>query len=381
MARIAMLTSEFPPFHGGIGSYARELAAAAAAAGHDVTVLAPDYGQDFAAIDAELPFRMVRFHSDVPTMRTLPRRAVETWRLLGRERFDIIHAVDWPFYIPLRLSSGRLHGARVLLTAHGSEIVYMQAAHRRWMLNAIGFWRSGWASWIANSRYTAELLRRGLPRVRAENVRAIPLGLAESWRSASIDREVARTRFAAAADRFVIASLGRIVPRKGHGVIAAALKRVPEELARRIDWWVIGPPIDLAHANALKAATATLPIRAEWLGALPDEEVKARLSAADLFCLPGYQDNHGKVEGFGLVFLEAASLGLPSIASLSGGIPEAVEDGATGLLVPERDEAALAAAIERLIRDPNLRAQLAVAAKAKADAASWDGVMRRTYNL
>jgi phosphatidylinositol alpha-1,6-mannosyltransferase len=377
--RIALITSEFVPFHGGIGTYARELATAAAVAGHAVTVLAPDYGRDCTGIDADFVFRVVRFSSGPAAMRSLPQRIAAAMRLLENAQFDIVHAVDWPFYIPLRIAAGRLNGGRALLTAHGSEIVYMKASRRRWMLGAIGFWRQGWVSWIANSLYTADLLCKTFPQVSANHVHAVPLALAESWRTAGTERGAARGALGVETDRFVMVSLGRVVPRKGHGVVASALALLPPEVSAQIDWWVIGPLLDAVHADRLKAATAALPSRTEWLGALPDLEVKLRLSAADLFCLPGYQDKGGKVEGFGLVFLEAGALGVPSVATRSGGIPEAVEDGITGLLVPERDEQAVAAAIERLVREPELRARLAAGAKAKADAARWSDVMHQTY--
>lgn len=376
-----MLTSEFLPFNGGIGAYARELALAAAAAGHEVTVLAPDYGADCIDVDAALPFRVIRYQSGPATMRTLPVRIAKARHLLQCDQFDIVHAIDWPFFIPLRLARRSIRGARALLTVHGSEILYMQAAKRRWMLDLIGFWQRDWAGWIANSRYTADLLRRSFPQVPAEQIRAIPLGLAESWKAGRIDRDVARAALAVGDDRIVMVSLGRVVPRKGHGVIAAALARLPRELAANIDWWIIGPLLDKEHAGSLRSATTGLAVRTDFLGSLPDGDVKLRLSAADLFCLPGYQAPDGAVEGFGLVFLEAGAYRVPSIASRSGGIPEAVEHGQTGLLVPERDEVALADAIMRLASDASLRTRLAEGARAKAGAATWEAVMRETYNV
>lgn len=379
VAKIALLTSEFAPFHGGIGAYARELATAASGAGHDVIVLAPDYGEDCSKIDLALPFRIKRFASGSPTMRELPLRILETWRLLGQENFDIVHAVDWPFFIPVRLAMWRVHGARILLTVHGTEIIYMQAFKRKLMLNAIGFWRPGWAEWIANSRYTADLLVDRFPRVRPQRVRTIPLGVAPQWKAGRTDRRTARTALNVTDDRMVIVSLGRIVPRKGHGVIAEALALLAPETAAKIDWWVIGPIIDKDHAGRLSSAARGCISNTVFFGGLPDSEARLRLSAADLMCLPGYQDADGQVEGFGIVFLEAGAYGVPSIATRSGGIPEAVEDGVTGLLVPERDPKALAEAITRLANDEKLRASMGIAAHAKADAATWYAAMQQSY--
>jgi starch synthase len=73
----------------------------------------------------------------------------------------------------------------------------------------------------------------------------------------------------------------------------------------------------------------------------------ATIAAAELFVLPSRQ------EPFGIVLLEAASLGTPVVASRVGGIPEIVEDGRTGVLVPPEDPGVLAAAIHALLRDPD----------------------------
>lgn len=374
--KILLLTSEFLPFRGGIGTYARELAGAATKAGHQVVVAAPDYGADQSAADAVLPYRVVRFPGAVPSMRGLPRRIMVARRLAAAERFDVVHAADWPFFIPARLLPRRT-APRRLLTLHGTEVIYMQHARRRRLLDLIGFWRRGWARWVANSRYTRDLALAAFP-LAPEDVAAVPLGVADDWRAGRADRTEARASLGL-GDEAVIVSLGRVVPRKGHAVLAEALALLPPALAARARWWVIGPSVDGEHAEALRARAATLPVATEFLGMLPDDEVRRRLSAADLFCLPGYQDEEGRVEGFGLVFLEAGAYGVPSVATRSGGIPEAVEDGVTGLLVPERDALALARALERLIADEPLRLRMAAAAEARAAAATWHCVMEDTY--
>jgi glycosyltransferase involved in cell wall biosynthesis len=264
-----------------------------------------------------------------------------------------------------------------MLTLHGTEVIYMQHARRRRLLDLLGFWQPGWARWIGNSRYTRDLALRAFP-LAPRDVAAVPLGVADEWRAGRVDRTRARASLGL-GDEAVIVSLGRLVPRKGHAVLAEALALLPPALAAHVRWWVIGPSIDGEHAQALRARAATLPVSTEFLGALSDDDLKRRLSAADLFCLPGYQDEEGRVEGFGLVFLEAGAYGLPSVATRSGGIAEAIEDGETGLLVPERDALALARALERLLADEPLRLRMAVAAEGKAAKATWHRVMEETY--
>jgi glycosyltransferase involved in cell wall biosynthesis len=85
-------------------------------------------------------------------------------------------------------------------------------------------------------------------------------------------------------------------------------------------------------------------------------------AASDLFALPSY------LEGFGLVYVEAAFHGVPSIGADMGGTREAILDGETGLLVPPGDRAALAGAIQRLRDDAVLRRRFGAAARARARA-------------
>ena len=102
--KIALLTSEFPPFNGGVGTYALELAVAASAAGHSVTVLAPDYGGEQSQFDAAQRFSTRRFPGGVASASGLWTRIKATRNLLRGEKFDIVHAVDWPFFIPVGCS-------------------------------------------------------------------------------------------------------------------------------------------------------------------------------------------------------------------------------------------------------------------------------------
>jgi len=103
---ILMLSSEFAPATGGIGTYAREIAAAATAFGARVTVVAPDYGADSRADDAALPFEVARFSGGLHAMRDLPSKIRLARNRIRRGNYDVVHAADWPFFISLALSRG-----------------------------------------------------------------------------------------------------------------------------------------------------------------------------------------------------------------------------------------------------------------------------------
>ena len=100
----------------------------------------------------------------------------------------------------------------------------------------------------------------------------------------------------------------------------------------------------LAGADARLAVSLGLASKVHFLGSRRD--VPDLLNAMDIFVLPSYS------EGVSLALLEAMAAGLPVIATAVGGLPEVVEDGATGLLIPPRDAAALARALTRLLADP-----------------------------
>ena len=127
---ILLLTSEFAPANGGIGTYAREIASAATDLGAEVTVIAPDYAQDNTRVDRSLPFEVRRFRGGLHSMRDLPSKILLARSLVRAERYDVVHAADWPFFIPVALSR-RLTQARILMTVHGTEINETQTPLKR----------------------------------------------------------------------------------------------------------------------------------------------------------------------------------------------------------------------------------------------------------
>jgi colanic acid/amylovoran biosynthesis glycosyltransferase len=107
--------------------------------------------------------------------------------------------------------------------------------------------------------------------------------------------------------------------------------------------------------------------RVEFLGAMPHAQVLARMRRAAMLVLPSVRTASGRVEGLGMVTLEAAATGVPVIGSALGGIPEVVADGQTGFLVPERDPEALGGRIGALLADETLRRQFGAAARQRAE--------------
>jgi len=154
---ILLLTSEFAPSMGGIGTYAREIAAAASRLGAEVTVIAPDYARQTDAADRSLPFEVVRFSGGLHSMRDLPRKILLARRSVRGRNYDVVHAADWPFFVPLALSRWRTP-ARVLMTVHGTEINETQTPLKRLAIRGAGVFGPR-TEVVANSRFTEALFR------------------------------------------------------------------------------------------------------------------------------------------------------------------------------------------------------------------------------
>ena len=158
----------------------------------------------------------------------------------------------------------------------------------------------------------------------------------------------------------VILSVGRAVEKKGYDDLLPALARLPASLDWRFEHVGGGPELPGLREEARALGIAE---RVTWFGALAQPEVLARYRAADVFVLSSRVAGDGDRDGLPNVLMEAQSQRLPCVATAVSGIPELIEDGVTGLLVPPRDREALAGAIARLVADPALRARLGEAGR------------------
>ena len=173
----------------------------------------------------------------------------------------------------------------------------------------------------------------------------------------------------------VILSVGRAVEKKGYDDLLAALALLPESLSWRLVHVGGGP---LRGALADQARAAGLDGRIDWLGARPFDAVLECYRDADLFVLPCRIAADGDRDGLPNVLMEAMSQGLAVLSTRVSGIPELIDDGVSGCLVPPGDRADLAAALAGLIADPALRGRLGRAgeARVRADFAMGRGIDR-----
>jgi glycosyltransferase involved in cell wall biosynthesis len=374
---ILLLTSEYAPMRGGIGTYAREIAEAATQLGAHVTLVAPDYGEDTSQADRLSPFAVHRFRGGLHSARDLPGKIMLARRWVKAAPFDVVHAADWPFFIPVALAR-HLTPTRLLMTVHGTEINETQTPLKRLAIRGSGTFGPRTVI-AANSRFTRDLFRDKFD-VDPHRVHAIRLGVSEFWSGPRMERAAVRMQREIAPDRIVMVTVARITRRKGHHLTLQALARLPDALRRRITWLVIGPEGERDYVDEIRRAIDDADCDIRLLGALSNEDIRDLYGAADFFCLTGVPESSGRVEGFGLVYLEAGACGLPSIASDIGGVPDAVLAGDSGLLVQPRIDM-IAGVIAQIATDDDLRARLAAGARAHARELSWARCAAETYGL
>ncbi len=176
------------------------------------------------------------------------------------------------------------------------------------------------------------------------------------------------------AEEPVILHVARLVEVKGTAYLLRAFATLPPP-ARLV---IIGDG-PLRAQLARLAQECGVADRVDMLGALPHAEVLAWMRRAAILALPSVRTASGRVEGLGMVTLEAAATGVPAIGSALGGITETIIDGQTGFLVPERDPAALAARLGELLADTQLRRRLGDAARQRV--AQTFNIVRQTSIL
>lgn len=151
-------------------------------------------------------------------------------------------------------------------------------------------------------------------------------------------------------------SVGRAVDKKGYAVLLDALAALPAGLHWRFTHIGRGELLDALKQQARELA---IDDRVAWLGGRPQRDVFAEYGAADLFVLPSRISADGDRDGLPNVLMEAQSQGVACLSTRLSGIPELIGHEDTGYLVAPDDPDALRDALERLIREPELRARLA----------------------
>lgn len=372
---ILVVTWNYPPRRGGIenliGNLCRELRKK-----HSVKVVTT-YSRvsSFSEVDV--------FRAPLPGLFSFALYAL--WRgtiLLARNSGITVVFGGSVLAAPLVLLLARVFGRRAVVQAHGLDIIYRSFFYRQICVR----WLQHCDYVVANSGYTAGLAQaRGVPQ---ERLAIIPPGVDLAHFTASADVDAIKRSFDVAGRRIIL-FVGRLARRKGvKEFIENSLVQIAREIPE-VCFLVVGdhPAASLVHSenivSEIEAAITKLKIteHVRLLGSLSDGDVTKLYQISDVIVLP-VLDVEDDVEGFGIVALEAAASGKPVVATRVGGIPDAVENDKSGILVAAGDYTGLSRAITALLRDGLFRAALGEFGRCRVrEKFSWLGLSRSYEKL
>ncbi|GLW10531.1 glycosyl transferase family 1 [Microtetraspora sp. NBRC 13810] len=334
-----IVTNDFPPRPGGIQAFVHGLAARRPPG--SVVVYAPRW-TGCHAFDLRQPYHVVRHPGRLMLpLPTVARRAAELVAAFGCETVVFGAAAPLGLLAPgLRAAGAR----RVVMLTHGHEASWASMPLSRGVLARIG----GHADVVT---YLGDYTRGRLAAAisDAKLVRLAPGVDTGLFRPGAGGAEVRKAL--GLGERPVAVCVSRLVPRKGQDVLVRAWPRVLAEVPDAVLLLVGGGPIRgrlerLVRAGGLEAAVRIT-------GPVPWAALPSYYDAGDVFAMPCRTRLRGiDLEGLGIVYLEASSAGLPVIAGSSGGAPDAVRHGETGLVVDGSAPAEVAAAVAGLLADP-----------------------------
>jgi D-inositol-3-phosphate glycosyltransferase len=391
--RVAMISAHTSPLAqpgaghgGGMNVYVRSLAVALARAGVEVDVLArADHPLAAPVVDVEPGFRVLHLEAGPPepletaSLAELVGDLVEvaTAHLAATPRYDAVHAHYW------------VSGAIGHQLKHDFDVPLVTTFHTL-AHTKIGAGLSESSTRLGFEQDTVRCSDRivaSTPHERAEliagygadrdRIEVVAPGVDHSLFFPGV-REVARHRLGLPEDGPVLAFVGRIQPLKGVDVALRAFAALEDPRAVLV---VVGGPSGPEggyEVAALRQLAHDLRIedRVRWVAPRPHAELADWYRAADVCVVPSLS------ESFGLVALEAAACGTPVVAAAVGGLRSLVQHGRTGFLVSGRDPRDYAAAISRVLSDPELAHELSVGALMASRDYTWSMTaarLRRVY--
>lgn len=356
---IVLLTELFPPAVGGSAVLLANVYGRLD--GIAVTVVTPRPIDDplFQAVPAEIngSYRGLR---PMGAARQHVRLARQLRHHLARHP-GILHCARPLPEAAAALATHVLPGRRLdyVTWTHGEDLsAALTSREHAWLARRVC---GGATAVIASSRFSASLAERlGTP---SDRLRIAHPGV-DADRFA-LDGPVDRRAAGLADDELVLLTVGRLQRRKGHDMVIQAVALLKDELPK-LRYLIAGGGTERARLEAL-VRDRGVGDRVRFLGEVPDAELPRLYALCDVFAMPNRTDGHD-VEGFGIVFLEAAAAGRPTIGGRSGGVPEAIADGETGLLTDGGSPEAVAAAIRTLGLSADLRARMGAAGRTRVRA-------------
>ena len=377
MNRLLVLTELFLPTKGGTAVWAAEVYRRLG--GKEIHIVTADV-PGAAAVDATHPNTIHRISlRRVAWLRpeSLAMYARFFFKSLGlalTHRFDAIHAFRALPEGLVAWALARLTLRPVVIYAHGEELTTWGRGGK---YKAMRFALRHADRVVANSEHTRDtLLQMG---VDAARITIIYPGVDVAVFRPGLEVAGLRDSLGIRPDEKLVFSVGRLSRRKGFDQMIRAVAALRAE-GMALRYVIAGIGEDAEYLDAL-IAEHQLQAVVHRIGAVNESDLPRWLNACDVFAMPNREIN-GDNEGFGMVFIEAAACGKPSLAGEAGGTGSAVLHEVTGLRVDGRSLEAVATGLGRLVQDADLQARLGAAGRARVGADfSWDAVASKTKGV
>ena len=360
--KLLIYSHEFPPCSGGAGRYSWAIARAFKELNHEVTVLAPRYSKHDHLSDQKEQFQILR-----QPKRILALFLMYYLKKLRPDHLLVTQAMAQQdcgfarFFFPFKYS----------VVVHGSEVLrYPQRVQPYKRL-----WRKAFKI-IPVSKYTRQLLLDAA-QIPAEKISIAPGGIDHDFFTRKGHFHNLRERLGISKQK-VLLTLARIDPRKGQDMVIRCLPAVLKEFPD-IKYIIAGTGND---QNRLKKIVEEYDLNRQviFAGEIAEEQIIDYYDLCDIFVMPSRQEGN-MVEGFGLSFLEANARGKPVIGGKHGGVPEAIVNGETGLLVKPTSTQEIADAIINLLRNEGLANRMGQKGKQRCLASyTWKHTAQKILN-
>lgn len=376
MRKVLLITNDFPPTVGGIARWYERICAAVPP--DRVIVLAPRVHGDLG-FDAGQPYQVVRRWAPVsrhPLARVIQMTLLfaHAARMLWRERISEVH-IGQLHLGPIALGLQCLLKVPYAVYLHGGEMApYMRFRAVRTLARTIV--RHARIV-VVNSRHT----RHHFQALGIDNphVEVVTMSVETKRFRPDLDPQLMRATYGLNGQR-VILTVARLDAYKGHDMVIRALRSVRQSVGP-IRYLIAGSGPEERRLHRL-ASDLGCSEEVIFTGHVPERELPALYAACDVFVMPSRPLPQGDFEGFGIVFLEAGACGKPVIGGRSGGVPEAVIDGVTGILVDPTDVGEISDALTRLLRDEEEAARLGMAGRRRTEqlGSAWGATVMRIWS-
>jgi phosphatidylinositol alpha-1,6-mannosyltransferase len=354
----ALITENYFPFvGGGIAEWTHGIADNLSKLGHRVTV--------FSKWKREVD---IHIHKDkfyeVQPMYGHDWRIFRYWysfyyitKYLTRNPEGIVIATTWDLGEPFNVLKKFFKNSKLIISAHGKEITRIK---ERREINRFRKTIENASLVLAVSQFTRQEIFKRLKNNHEDHVIFVPNGVDVNSFYYTEKFDKISQQINVSKKNKIILTLARIVERKGHDVVIQCLPRILEKFPEVV-YIIVGPCQDVSYYNYLKELIKQLHLEKKviFTDMVERDDLNKYYSMSDVYVMVSRTlEEKGDSEGFGITFLEANACGCPVIGSYAGGIPDAVEDGVNGFLVPPDDVSRLTEKILTIIGNPSIAKQL-----------------------